>query len=88
MEKYIKKIQSGCSVSFTFLLKLYRLLISPLFGNRCRFYPSCSHYCEDAVKHFGFFRGGLLTIKRLLSCHPFHKGGYQPIPNKFLGREK
>src|SRR3989338_7240659 len=56
------------------ILKLYRFLISPFFGQRCRFYPSCSHYAEDALRMHGIFRGCLLAVWRLLRCHPLSAG--------------
>jgi putative membrane protein insertion efficiency factor len=63
-----------------FLLRIYGLFISPLFGNCCRFYPSCSQYAQEALLQYGIARGISLTIFRLLRCHPFHPGGYDPIP--------
>ena len=62
------------------LITAYRYFISPLLGNRCRFYPSCSEYAETAVTRYGAGRGSFMTIKRVLSCHPWHPGGYDPVP--------
>jgi len=62
------------------LIKLYQLLISPLIGNHCRFYPSCSVYTYQAIRKFGFIKGTFLGSKRLLKCHPFHSGGVDPVP--------
>jgi putative membrane protein insertion efficiency factor len=62
------------------LLKLYRLLISPLYGNVCRYYPSCSAYALRAVEVHGAARGSWLTLRRLLRCHPWAPGGYDPVP--------
>ena len=59
---------------------LYRLLISPLLGARCRFYPSCSAYALEAVHVHGPWRGAWLTLRRLLRCHPFCPGGLDPVP--------
>ncbi|MBW4506027.1 MAG: membrane protein insertion efficiency factor YidD [Scytonematopsis contorta HA4267-MV1] len=67
-------------VLLIFLIKGYRLLISPLFPPTCRFQPTCSMYAIQAVEKFGAFRGGYLAIRRILRCHPFHPGGYDPIP--------
>jgi len=67
---------------FLFLIKLYRYTLSPYIGNQCRFYPSCSHYAEDALKEYGAVRGIILAIKRIFRCHPWHEGGYDPIPEK------
>ena len=63
------------------LISGYRRLISPLFPPSCRFQPTCSQYAIEAVEKFGAFRGGWLAIKRILRCHPFHPGGYDPVPS-------
>lgn len=62
------------------LLKLYRLLISPLYGNVCRYYPSCSAYALRAVEVHGALKGSWLAGRRLLRCHPWTPGGYDPVP--------
>jgi hypothetical protein len=62
------------------LLRAYQLTLSPLLGPRCRFYPSCSQYALEAVRSYGAGRGGMLALRRLLRCHPWHAGGYDPIP--------
>jgi uncharacterized protein len=62
------------------LLTVYRWTISPMLGNRCRFYPSCSHYAIEAIGQHGALRGSGLTLRRLLRCHPWHPGGYDPVP--------
>ncbi|QGA49540.1 membrane protein insertion efficiency factor YidD [Pseudomonas brassicacearum] len=62
------------------LVRLYQFLISPLLGPRCRFYPSCSHYAIEAVQSHGAFRGAWLAVRRLGRCHPWHPGGYDPVP--------
>lgn len=59
---------------------LYRWLISPWFGQCCRFYPSCSHYAQEAIEKYGVMRGSVLTFKRLLKCHPWHEGGIDSVP--------
>ncbi|OGO83700.1 MAG: membrane protein insertion efficiency factor YidD [Clostridiales bacterium GWC2_40_7] len=63
----------------TGLIKLYRKWISPLKKPSCRFYPTCSQYALDAIGRYGALKGSWLTIKRLLKCHPFHPGGYDPV---------
>lgn len=65
------------------LLKFYKTFISPVLGNNCRFYPSCSTYSMEAIKLHGVVAGSYLTIRRLLKCHPFHEGGIDPVPEKF-----
>lgn len=62
------------------LLKLYRLVISPLYGNVCRYYPSCSAYALRAVQVHGALKGSWLAGRRLLRCHPWAPGGYDPVP--------
>jgi putative membrane protein insertion efficiency factor len=62
------------------LLKAWRLLISPLYGDVCRYYPSCSAYALRAVSVHGAVRGSWLTVRRLLRCHPWAAGGYDPVP--------
>ena len=63
-----------------FLLLFYRRFISPLFGANCRFYPTCSAYMIEAVEKYGAIKGVWLGTKRLMRCHPFNKGGYDPVP--------
>jgi putative membrane protein insertion efficiency factor len=62
------------------LLRLYKKLISPLLPPACRFQPTCSEYAIDAVEIYGVARGGFMAIRRLLRCHPFSKGGFDPVP--------
>ena len=69
-------------------LYLYRALISPLLGPRCRFYPSCSEYAIAAVRNHGIIRGLFLTVKRLLRCHPWHSGGVDPGPMPIKERNR
>jgi putative membrane protein insertion efficiency factor len=61
-------------------LRAYRLLISPLYGQVCRYHPSCSAYALDAVRMHGAARGSWLTVRRLARCHPWAAGGYDPVP--------
>ena len=63
-----------------FLIKGYKLLISPLLGHHCRFVPTCSDYAYQAIEKFGIPRGLYLGMRRILKCHPFHEGGFDPVP--------
>ena len=63
-----------------FLIRMYQLTLSPMLGPRCRFYPSCSHYGMEAIDKHGALRGSWLTMKRIGRCHPFHEGGFDPVP--------
>jgi putative membrane protein insertion efficiency factor len=62
------------------LIKFYQFFISPLTGQNCRFYPTCSAYAVEAVQKYGSLRGTWLAAKRILRCHPFHAGGFDPVP--------
>lgn len=62
------------------VIKAYRLLLSPFIGPCCRFYPSCSAYAIEALQQKGLMQGSWLMIKRIMKCHPWHVGGYDPIP--------
>jgi uncharacterized protein len=62
------------------LLKFYRLAISPFLGRNCRFHPSCSVYAIEAVERHGALKGGWLGLRRILRCHPWNPGGYDPVP--------
>ncbi|KAB2490420.1 membrane protein insertion efficiency factor YidD [Priestia filamentosa] len=64
------------------LIRGYQLFISPLSPPRCRFHPTCSHYGLQSIQRFGAIKGTYLTIKRILKCHPFHPGGFDPVPEK------
>jgi uncharacterized protein len=64
------------------LIRFYQIAISPLKPPSCRFYPTCSHYGLEAVKRFGPFKGGWLAVRRITKCHPFHPGGFDPVPEK------
>lgn len=62
------------------LIKAYQVLLSPFFGQQCRFYPTCSHYSIEAINKHGAIVGSYYTVRRLLRCHPWHAGGHDPIP--------
>lgn len=63
-------------------IKAYQFLLSPWLGGQCRFYPSCSYYAQEAIQQHGAIKGLLLGSWRILKCHPFHAGGYDPVPEK------
>jgi hypothetical protein len=62
------------------LIRIYQWTVSPLRGPSCRFYPSCSQYALEAVQRFGVLKGAALSVARLARCHPFHPGGFDPVP--------
>lgn len=63
-----------------FLIKVYQNTFSRVMPPSCRFYPSCSQYGVEALRKYGVFKGGWLTVKRIARCHPFNSGGYDPVP--------
>jgi len=67
---------------FIFLVKVYQTVISPLIPSTCRFQPTCSHYTVEALQTHGLFYGGKLAIKRIFSCHPWGRSGFDPVPEK------
>lgn len=71
----MKKILIGC-------IKIYQKVLSPLTPPSCRFYPTCSHYGLEAIEKHGALKGVWLAVCRILKCHPFHKGGFDPVPQK------
>ena len=65
---------------FIFIIELYQKYISPLLPRSCRFYPTCSAYGKEAIEKHGALRGSWLALRRILRCHPFNNGGYDPVP--------
>ena len=61
------------------LIKGYKFLISPLLGNSCRYLPTCSEYSIEALRTYGFFKGSLMSLRRIFSCHPWGQGGFDPV---------
>ena len=64
---------------FLSIIKFYRKFISPLLGSNCRFYPTCSVYSYEAIEKYGAIKGSYIGAKRILRCHPFNPGGYDPL---------
>jgi uncharacterized protein len=62
------------------LLRAYQYAVRPMLGANCRFYPSCSDYAKEAVERHGAYRGAWLALRRVLKCHPYHPGGFDPVP--------
>ena len=79
-KEFYKAIFKLLALQFVLLIKIYQLVISPVFPSSCRYTPTCSHYTLEALKKYGLFKGGWLGIKRILSCHPWGGSGYDPVP--------
>jgi len=62
------------------IVQAYRYALSPFLGQHCRFHPSCSAYAVEALRQHGTLRGGVLAVRRLARCHPWHDGGFDPVP--------
>ena len=80
MKKLLNFLSRGLQKICLILIRGYQRVISPLFPRHCRFYPTCSAYTLEALRKYGPFKGSYLGIRRILKCHPFHKGGYDPVP--------
>ncbi|MEM9064844.1 MAG: membrane protein insertion efficiency factor YidD [Planctomycetota bacterium] len=65
---------------FIWAIYLYRVTLSPLIGNQCRYHPTCSRYAEDALRHYPLLTALRMSASRIARCHPFAKGGYDPVP--------
>lgn len=62
------------------LIRFYQRFLSPMLGSNCRYLPTCSHYAYEAIEKYGVAKGGWMGIKRISRCHPWHPGGYDPVP--------
>jgi len=69
------------------MIVAYRKVVSPVLPSACRFHPTCSRYAADAIERHGSFRGVLLAAKRLARCHPWHPGGFDPVPDRVPGAD-
>lgn len=76
------KINTVLTTLFIALIRGYQLVISPFLGNNCRYYPSCSEYAKDAILEYGIVKGLSMGGLRLMRCHPWHEGGFDPVPSK------
>ncbi|MCL1833372.1 MAG: membrane protein insertion efficiency factor YidD [Leptospirales bacterium] len=70
-----------------YIIKLYKIFISPVLPPSCKYYPTCSVYSIQAIKRFGLIKGGYLSLKRIISCNPFSAGGFDPVPEVFTIRK-
>ena len=78
--KFFKKFLQLLAIPFILVIKIYQVLLSPLFPPSCRFIPTCSQYSVEALKKYGILKGGWLSVKRILKCHPWGGSGYDPVP--------
>ena len=79
-ERLASLLTRASAALLLWLLAAYRRYISPLKAPSCRFHPTCSAYAEQAIRRYGPWRGGLMAVKRVARCHPWHAGGYDPVP--------
>jgi putative membrane protein insertion efficiency factor len=70
----------GVKFLLLLMIRIYQSVLSPVLGPACRFYPNCSEYAYEAIDTYGVIKGGYLAVKRLFRCHPFHPGGFDPVP--------
>lgn len=75
-------VRHALAIPFIVTIKAYQFTLAPFVGGQCRFHPTCSWYALEAYRTHGPLRGSVLTIRRLLKCHPFHRGGYDPVPER------
>lgn len=78
----LQKITKIIAIPFVWIVRFYQAAISPYTPSSCRFTPTCSHYAVEALQKHGLFSGGFLAVKRIFSCHPWGKSGYDPVPEK------
>jgi putative membrane protein insertion efficiency factor len=80
VKSFIGRILSILAIPLIILIKIYQLLISPLFPPSCRFTPTCSHYTVEALQKYGILKGSWLGFRRIIRCHPWGGSGYDPVP--------
>ena len=76
-----KDIERAVRSLLKFLIRIYQILLSPILGNNCRFYPTCSAYAVEAIDKHGAMIGLWLSVNRMFRCNPWHDGGYDPVPS-------
>ena len=76
----VPKRATWLTLPFELLIRLYQITLSPFIGGQCRYYPTCSHYGLEAYRQHGVLQGTVMTARRVLRCHPFSRGGYDPVP--------
>jgi len=79
IEVFVSRVPRGVALLLMAALRLYQLAVSPWLGSHCRFAPSCSHYAHEAIDRYGVVGGLRRAASRLLRCHPFHPGGWDPV---------
>ena len=79
-QRRVAKLKDAPRTVVLALVRFYRLYVSPLFPPTCRYVPTCSEYAMIALQKYGFIKGSWLAIKRICRCHPWHPGGYDPVP--------
>lgn len=80
IRNFVSLVSKGTGFLMIGCIKLYQWTLSPLIGRACRYTPTCSNYGIEAIRKYGPLKGGWLTLKRVLSCHPWGKSGYDPVP--------
>jgi hypothetical protein len=82
LEQHHQAMRKILTAPLIAMIQAYRYLLSPVIGTHCRYTPSCSQYALEALEAHGVLRGSWLAVKRVSSCHPWHAGGYDPVPGK------